>query len=242
MNISNNMPAIQVIEKAIETIPGWTPADELLCLYTLVCATTPIGGNILEIGSWCGRSTVVMVSALRASKTGRLTAIDLFPQRSDWFQNSDGTWSFKVDEVSGYTEQTVWNEPFQKDIVPVYQNNNSLLATFKETLTVFGLHDLVDIHKGNLLSWEKKYKNSNVKFRMAFIDGDHSYDGVHKDINIALNHVKPGGVLCFDDAFTVYEGVDKAIMEFVESNERVLFHQQLCRKFHVVFLKGDSNE
>ena len=122
MNISNNMPAIQVIEKQLKPSLDGRRQMNFFCLYTLVCATTPIGGNILEIGSWCGRSTVVMLSALRASKTGRLTAIDLFPQRSDWFQNLGWHLVFlKVDEVSGYTEQTVWNEPFQKDIVPVYQ-------------------------------------------------------------------------------------------------------------------------
>ena len=43
----------------------------------------------------------------------------------------------------------------------------------------------------------------------------------------------PGGWLCFDDAFSTYEGVDRAIRDLVIGKPEFDFSQQLTRKLFV---------
>jgi hypothetical protein len=61
-------------------------------------------------------------------------------------------------------------------------------------------------------------------FDWLYIDGDHSYDGVRRDIEVARTRVRPGGLLIFND-FTIWSiaeccdyGVPYAVCEFVEQH------------------------
>jgi|SRR5215831_6034927 len=61
-------------------------------------------------------------------------------------------------------------------------------------------------------------------FDWIYIDGDHSYEGVKRDIDVARTRVKPGGYLIFND-FTIWSpaeccpyGVPYAVCEFVEQS------------------------
>jgi hypothetical protein len=56
-------------------------------------------------------------------------------------------------------------------------------------------------------------------FDWIYIDGDHSYDGVRRDIEAAAAKVKPSGFLVFDDFFHIgldlgSYGVQRAVVEF----------------------------
>ena len=53
-------PVIDRIEGMVASIPGWTPIDELFALFNLVYATAHTRGDVIELGSWCGRSSVVL--------------------------------------------------------------------------------------------------------------------------------------------------------------------------------------
>jgi predicted O-methyltransferase YrrM len=224
-------PITSFIDEVIAKVPGWTPPDQLLCLFNLVCASSHIPGDILEIGSWCGRSTVVMAQALQVCGNGRIQSIDLFPARDDWRQNKDGSWSFRTNNTDAYTVQTVWDEPFQNDIAPLYKQHESILDIFLSSLRFFNLEHLVDYHKGN---WESFAPDAVHRlFRLAFLDADHSVEAVTNDIVFALRHMPNGGWLCFDDAFSSYDGVNQAIEQRVWTNARVSFAHQLCRKFHI---------
>ena len=69
-------------------------------------------------------------------------------------------------------------------------------------------------------------KFEDKKFNVIYIDGDHSYEGVKRDLNIALKKIKPGGYICGHDyemnmtkAHHVYDfGVKRAVDEFCEEN------------------------
>ena len=58
-------------------------------------------------------------------------------------------------------------------------------------------------------------------FDWIYIDADHSYEAVKKDLNLWYQKIKPGGFLCGDD-FAINErlkwGVIPAVKEFVEKN------------------------
>lgn len=210
-------PVPERMEAIAAAVPGWTPIDQLCALHNLVLATSDLPGDVVEIGSWCGRSTIALALAVRATGHGRVHAIDPFPARDDWHANADGSHSFRVrmedgSEYTAYTEQTVWDEPFQRDIRPLYDEHPSLLEYFNANLDMFGVRDLVDTHRGDAARFDVRVP-PDAPCRLAFLDGDHGYAAVMRDIDIVERRLVPGGWIGFDDAFTGYEGVDQAIRE-----------------------------
>ena len=81
------------------------------------------------------------------------------------------------------------------------------------------------------LFWQEAPKD--LQCRLAFIDGDHCYEVVCKDIDNMERLLVPGGWICFDDAFTEYEGVNQAITDRVLKNSKFELCQQLTRKLFV---------
>jgi precorrin-6B methylase 2 len=57
---------------------------------------------------------------------------------------------------------------------------------------------------------------------LVFIDGDHTYSQVQKDIRLWLPHIKPGGILCGHDyGFENWPGVKQAFDEEMAEFERI---------------------
>lgn len=59
-------------------------------------------------------------------------------------------------------------------------------------------------------------KAVNKKIDVIFIDGDHFYEGVAKDIEVWYPYMKKGGVMLFHDCDATSPGVVQAVEEFVE--------------------------
>ena len=75
----------------------------------------------------------------------------------------------------------------------------------------------VQPHEG--LSYEVLEGFSDAYFDWIYIDADHSYGGVRRDIEAAATKVKPSGILAFDDFCHVdldlgSYGVQRAVVEF----------------------------
>jgi predicted O-methyltransferase YrrM len=229
-------PVTSRIERLIQSVPGWTPADQLLALHMLAATTADLGGDVMEIGSWCGRSSAVLGHAVAQTGIGHVWAIDLFPRASDWRTNPDGTHSFSVavngKAVGSYEDQTVWDEPFQRDIATVYAHHDSILDAFNETIRAEALGNMVTAFRGTGEMFAEQAA-PDLKVRLAFLDGDHSYHAVCADIEAVERFLVPGGWISFDDAFSVYDGVDAAIRERVISSGRYDYAHQVCRKFFI---------
>jgi predicted O-methyltransferase YrrM len=78
--------------------------------------------------------------------------------------------------------------------------------------------DTVIVIRGN--SHDPKVKDIVPLIEFLFIDGDHSYEGVKRDILMWYDKVVPGGVIVFHDAypdnnFDVWPGVLQAIIHYV---------------------------
>lgn len=239
VKIETTVSIIKQIEDAVQPIPGWSPIDQLFALFNLVYIAD-VEGDILELGSWCGRSASVLGFAAQMTGVEKVYCVDLFPQKMDWRKNDDGTYSFSVEvdgrKVGAYEEQTVWAEPYEQAIAPLYEKYDGILDIFKETISRNGLEGIVTPFKGDL-SLFVKHAPKNLKIKLAFIDGDHGYDAVCNDIENVEKFLVPGGWICFDDAFSSYDGVNQAITDKIINNPKYERCQQLTRKFFVARLK-----
>ena len=69
----------------------------------------------------------------------------------------------------------------------------------------------------------KKYSENAVNdiednLDFVYVDGNHSYDYVKKDINLYYPKLRKGGIIGGDDFSIDFQGVCKAVLEFVEKN------------------------
>ncbi len=229
------VPVAARIEEMVRDVPGWSPADQLMALFGLAYMT-PVEGDIIELGSWCGRSATALGLAAQLSGDSVVHAVDLFPEKTDWRQNGDGTFSFSVTvngrTVGAYGEQSVWAEPYYRDIAPIYEKHRGVLDVFRDTIARNGLSDVVRPYRGDLQMFAAAVPDS-LRCKLAFIDGDHGYDAVVADIDAVEPFLVPGGWIAFDDAFSCYEGVDRAIVDRVIRGGRYDRCQQVTRKLFV---------
>jgi predicted O-methyltransferase YrrM len=220
------------IERLVAGVHGWSPTDELFSLAMLVYATSHLEGDVVEVGSWCGRSAVVLGSVVRDTH-GAVHCVDLFPTQDDWQQNADGSYSFAVQiqgrTYRGYSEQTVWPEPFERQLSPVYQQSRDIMTAFRSNVRARGLQDVIRVHRGTSATFVAEV-GEGLRCRLAFIDGDHGHRAVVEDIRNLQRLLVPGGWMVFDDAFSGYDGVDTAIRELILANSEFDVTRQLTRK------------
>jgi predicted O-methyltransferase YrrM len=217
-------------------VPGWTPREELIALFCLAYASAGIKGDIVEIGSWCGRSSALLGIAARTTGSSIVHCVDLFPQMEDWHRNGDGSYSISVtignQVFRACDEQTVWAEPFEATIAPLYRQRPGILDFFNETIASNGLADTVKAHRGTSATFCAAAPE-HFKCRLAFIDGDHGFSAVRDDIRNISRLLVPGGFLCMDDAFCGNPGVDRAIEQEILNSEKYELQQQFTRKLFV---------
>jgi predicted O-methyltransferase YrrM len=225
-------PLVSEVEGLVAEVHGWSPIDELYTLSMLALTTAHLPGDLVEVGSWFGRSAIVLGAAARDTH-GAVHCIDLFPTRDDWSRNADGTYSFSVDidgrRHGGYQEQTVWSAPFQSQLEPLYEQAPGVLERFLANVGARGLDDFVRVHRGTSATFAVSVPDT-FRARLLFIDGDHGYRAVLSDIDQLTPYLVPGGWICFDDAFSDYDGVDRAITERILGNPAYDITRQLTRK------------
>jgi MMP 1-O-methyltransferase len=153
---------------------GFMPPDEGDALHA--AALDAPDGPMLEVGSWCGRSTIWLAAAAR--------------QRS--------TVLFAVDHHRGSEENQVgwqWHDPSLVDdetglidTLPTFRRNVLAAGLESHVVAVVGASPLVASHWCTPLAF-------------CFIDGGHGRDVAARD-RAWFPHVMPGGVLAIHDVFT----------------------------------------
>lgn len=191
--LTSNVPILSQIEELTADIPGWAPVDQMYTLYNMAVTSSNIVGGLLEIGSWCGKTSVVLGHAA-AFTNSYLHCVDLFPEKSDWVQNADRSYSMEVTigkkTYGGYGEQTVWEEPFEQQILPVYERYGSVRDAFNKNITKNELGSFVEAFRSDSSVLEHKDLGP---YRLAFIDGDHGFDAVLEDISRVHRRLSIGG-------------------------------------------------
>jgi predicted O-methyltransferase YrrM len=138
-------------------------------LLMLLAQHGPGAGEIVEIGSFMGKSTCWLAAGSAAAKREKVTAIDTF---------------------QGSAEHLA--DPNLREVL----KDGKLYDGFCYMLVKHNLHHQVSPVVGDShavsLTWGKP-------IRLLFIDGDHSYAGVKRDFADWERHVVPGGMVCLHD-------------------------------------------
>jgi predicted O-methyltransferase YrrM len=166
-------PALRTLA---EQARGFMPPDEGLALHD-AGALVPVGGSpMLEIGSYCGKSSVYLGAAARERDTV-LFALD---HHRGSEENQPG-WE--------------WHEP---DLVDPDVGVIDTLPSFRRTLRRAGLEDRVIALVGDSPTVGRYWR---TPLSLLFIDGGHGTEPAHRDFEVWTPWVEPGGRLAIHDVF-----------------------------------------
>ena len=105
-----------------------------------------------------------------------------------------------------------WNGPvFDDNNKQIYNVNDYVYARFLENMKGYIESKRVVPIKGTIDKFYQLYHPKKVD--MIFIDGDHRYFQVKKDIETAKLLINSGGIICGHDYHPLWPGVIKAVNE-----------------------------
>src|SRR5205814_1721603 len=130
---------------------------------------------------------------------------------------------------AAYQDPTLWAEPYHTQVAPLYDEYPGMLERLVATARKRHLEQVIRPHRGTSATFAAR-RSDTFQSRLLFLDGDHSYEAVKADIACLAPFLVSGGWICFDDAFSTYEGVDRAITELVIESPDYDVKRQMTRK------------
>jgi MMP 1-O-methyltransferase len=168
----------EVVRAAAMAATGFMPPDEGDALYdAAVHAGIAMPGlPFVEVGSYCGRSTVWIGAAARVCSTS----------------------VFAVDHHRGSEENQAGWEHHDTSLVDDELGKMDTLPRFRRTLHDAGLEDVVVAMVGRSPIVAKHWR---TPCSFVFIDGGHGVEPARADYNGWTPHVARGGTLAIHDVF-----------------------------------------
>jgi predicted O-methyltransferase YrrM len=151
-------------------IEGFLHNLEGYALFALA-ATGDGEGEIVEIGSFMGRSTCWLAAGAKKASRERITAIDHFR----------GSPEHQIGQL--YENRTLVSE-------------GTTFHKFMENIEKMQVSDYVN---PVVATSEEAASNWNKTIRLLFIDGDHSYSNTKRDFKLWSPFVCDHGYICFHD-------------------------------------------
>jgi MMP 1-O-methyltransferase len=162
---------------AFEAATGFMPVDEGLALYAAATdAAARTGLPLLEVGSYCGRSTILLADAARRAGTVALT----------------------VDHHRGSEEQQPGWEYHDGSLVDPEVGLMDTLPRFRRTLRAAGLEDHVIALVGRSPQVAAVWGSP---VGLVFVDGGHTDEHATADYEGWVPHLAADGLLVVHDVF-----------------------------------------
>jgi predicted O-methyltransferase YrrM len=158
-----------------ESVIGFMPADEGQALFDSALQFLR-GGVAVEIGTYCGRSTVLLGAA--AAQTGSVL--------------------YTVDHHHGSEEHQPGWEFHDTTMVDPVSGRFDTLPTFRRTLDAAGLDDTIVAVVGKSPVVARGWR---TPLELLFIDGGHSEEAAQADFEGWAKWVAIGGALIIHDVF-----------------------------------------
>ena len=159
----------------ISATKGFLDEDEGRCLYEIALEASR-RGPCLEIGSYCGKSTVYIGAACK-TRNGIL---------------------FSVDHHRGSEEQQPGQQYFDPALFDPQSGRIDTFREFRKTLEKTGLEETV---VPMVCRSDVAARRWTTPLSMVFIDGGHSKEATLSDYECWARHIVPGGYLLIHDIF-----------------------------------------
>ncbi|ONK14726.1 putative O-methyltransferase [Streptomyces sp. MP131-18] len=167
---------------AFEAAKGFMPADEGRALHAAAAeAAAALRLPLLEIGSYCGRSTLLLADAARRA----------------------GTVAVTVDHHRGSEEQQPGQEFHDPELAdPNAPGRMDTLPHFRRTLADAGLEEyVVAVVGGSPQAAAALGGGGGGRFALVFIDGGHTDAHARADYESWVPRLAAGGLLVIHDVF-----------------------------------------
>ncbi|MEU5625248.1 class I SAM-dependent methyltransferase [Streptomyces tendae] len=161
---------------AFEAAKGFMPVHEGRALYAAAVEAGGLGLPLLEVGTYCGRSTVLLADAARRAGVTALT----------------------VDHHRGSEEQQPGWDYHDPETVDPELGVMDTLPTFRRTLRRAGLEEHVVALVGRSPQVAALW---NSPLGLVFVDGGHTDEHANADYEGWAPHVADGGLLVIHDVF-----------------------------------------
>ena len=160
---------------AFRSAPGFMPEDEGLALYNAAVSVAALG-PLVEIGSYCGRSTLLLAAAAATADTHVVT----------------------IDHHRGSEEHQPGWEYHQPELVDPTVGAIDTLPTFRTVIATSGLEDRVIAVVARSQDVGRYWRQ---RAGLVFIDGSHTDESAQRDYETWAGHVAVGGLLAIHDVF-----------------------------------------
>jgi hypothetical protein len=153
------------------TIPGWLTTGEGVALAN-VCRGLPAEAVVVEVGSFLGRSAVLLAGARKIAGSGHVHCVDPFDASGDDFS------------VPAYRE-IVEHEP------------GPLRERFDANIARAGLTEWVVVHQGTAASVARQW---TLPIDLLFLDGDQSPAGARLAYDSFAPFLKAGAIVALHNS------------------------------------------
>ncbi len=160
----------------IESIKGFLADDEAAALYQHAALASALG-PVLEIGSYCGKSTIYL--GLACQPNNRTV--------------------YALDHHRGSEEHQQGEFFHDPDL---YDSNAGSMDTFREFRNNIRSAGLNDVVVPLVADSESASRDWQTPLAMVFIDGGHSLDAALTDYRCWTPHIMRGGILAIHDLFS----------------------------------------
>ena len=183
-------------------LAGWLTEGEAMRLFDLARAIRRPGAVAVEVGSWLGRSSVVLARGLANARGARLYCVD------PW--NGDGE-DYARPEYSAIA---------QRQDLPLHEQ-------FKANMRAFDVADTVRPLRGYSADIGRAFTGV---IDLLFIDANHEYESVLEDFRVWSPQLAPDGVIAFHDSD--HSGPRAVIEQFVQGRKGWSDGQQVDSLWH----------
>lgn len=166
---------MKIDQELIDRVKGFLDPQEGLCLYEKAVVASRMG-PCLEIGSYCGKSTLYLGTACK-THNGIL---------------------YSIDHHRGSEEQQPGEAYFDLDLYDAKSNRVDTFNAFRNTLAMAALEQTVVpvVCQSGVAA-----RQWSTPLSLVFIDGGHTREAVSTDYQCWSPHLQPGGYLLIHDIF-----------------------------------------
>ena len=158
---------IEIDQHLIDSVKGFLDPEEGGELYEFGLKAS-CQGPCLEIGSYCGKSTVYLGSACK----------------------KNNSILFSIDHHRGSEEQQPGEEYFDPELFDPQTGQVDTLREFRKTIERAAIEDTI---VPMVCTSEVAARKWATPLSLVFIDGGHSFESAYTDYNAWAGHIIPGG-------------------------------------------------